>query len=421
MGRAEYSRNELRRHEVLGRVERKELTLREAGELLEVSYAQMKRLGQRYREAGLEGLRHGHAGRRSNRAKPAEWREQVLAVVREEYGGGTEGGFGPTLAAEHLWKDHGMEVRVSTLRSWMQQEGLWRRKRKSRPRRKRRERKAHFGELLQLDGSHHKWLEERGPKACLMNLVDDATGVAQCLFSEEETTWSAADLLERWVRFYGVPQALYTDWSTVYLRKQTERERMEGEEPQTQFGGMCAKLEIKVIGAGSPQAKGRVERANGTHQDRLVKKLRLRGITGYEDANQYLVNEYLPEHNERFQVEPSSKADYHSELPQDLDLREVFCLEAERVVAADMVVRFENRYLQLEVKRNQPVWPKTRVQLRQWRDGSVEVHHEGVRLRHRELESKPEKPAAPPGPGRRVVKPSSRHPWKRYPALVPKS
>ena len=370
---------------------------------------------------GAAGLRHGNAGRRSNRALPRELRQRVLAVVRQEYGGGTAEGFGPTLAAEHLANDHGIELNAGTLRQWMLAEGLWKRRRKRKPHRRRRERKAHFGELLQLDGSHHAWLEGRGPKACLMNMVDDATGVAQGLFSEGETTWAAAELLERWVRFYGTPQAVYTDWLQVYLRKATARERLEGVQPVTQFGRMCKKLGIKVIGASSPQAKGRVERANGTHQDRLVKKMRLQGYSEYGAANDYLANVYLPEHNERFQRAPASEADYHCALPRGLDLRQVFCLEAERVAGADMVVRFQNRFLQLQAQRSQPVWPGTRVTVRQWRDGSVEVHHEGERVRHEELLARPAKPPKRTGRGRRVTKPSRQHPWRRYPVVTPQA
>ena len=152
--------------------------------------------------------------------------------------------------------------------------------------------------------------------------------------------------------------------------------------------------------------------------------MRLKGFSEYGAANEYLVNEYLPEHNERFQRVPASAADYHIALPRGLDLRQVFCLEAERVVGRDMVVRFRNRFLQLQVRRNQPVWPGTRVTVRQWRDGSVEVHHEGERVRHEELATKPERPAQPPrrcGGSRPATKPSSRHPWRRYPVVTPKS
>ena len=164
-----------------------------------------------------------------------------------------------------------------------------------------------------------------------------------------------------------------------------------------------------------------MERANGTHQDRLVKKMRLQGYSEYGAANDYLANVYLPEHNERFQRAPASEADYHCALPRGLDLRQVFCLEAERVAGADMVVRFQNRFLQLQAQRSQPVWPGTRVTVRQWRDGSVEVHHEGERVRHEELSARPAQPPKRTGRGRRVTKPSRQHPWRRYPVVTPQA
>ena len=236
---------------------------------------------------------HGNVGRVSNRAKSPEVRKRVLQLVRENYSGEPHERFGPTLAAEHLQQDHDLEISVRTLRRWMLAAGLWSRRRKRQPHRSRRQRKAHFGELIQLDGSHHDWLEGRGPKGCLMNFVDDATGRALCRFWDEETTWAAADLLQAWVRQYGVPKALYCDWKNVYKRRPTSREAIEGIEPETQFGRMCAKLDIRIIAASSPQAKGRVERHHGTHQDRLIKKMRLEGIADYEAANRYLDEKYL--------------------------------------------------------------------------------------------------------------------------------
>ncbi len=196
--------------------------------------------------------------------------------------------FGPTLAAEHLASDDGLEVHAETLRRWLKEAGLWQRQRRRKPYRQRREAKAHFGELVQLDGSFHEWLEERGPRGCLMHMVDDATTKALGRFSEEETIWAAAGVLRRWIERYGVPQALYTDWKNVYVRPPNAEERERGEPAVTQFGRMCAKLGIRIIAASSPQAKGRVERAHGTHQDRLVKKLRLAGIGNYDQANAYL-------------------------------------------------------------------------------------------------------------------------------------
>lgn len=413
------SERELRRGEVLSRVERGELKLVEGAERLELSYRQAKRLYQRYKQGGTAALQHGNVGRRSNRAKPAELRERVLALVRERYGGGEPGGFGPTLAAEHLASDHGLKVDHETLRRWMKAAGVWRRRRKRSPHRQRRPAKEHFGELLQLDGSHHQWLEERGEKACLMNLVDDATGRGMFGFADEETTWAAADLLERWVRRYGLPQALYCDWKNVYLRQATTRETIEGIEPRTQFGRMCEKLGIRVIGASSPQAKGRVERHHGTHQDRLVKKMRLSGVADYEAANRFLEG-YEGEHNERFARRPAAAADYHLRLGKRQDLRRVFCLEQERVVSRDFVVRYENRWLQLKVRRNQPVGAGTLVRVEQWRDGSLHVAHEGRQIRFEEIAQPAPQPKPAPAAKRPAVgvTPKANHPWKRFAAVA---
>ena len=294
-------------------------------------------------------------------------------------------------------------------------EGLWSRRRKRRPHRSRRRRKAHLGELIQVDGSHHEWLEGRGPKGCMMNFVDDATGRALCRFSSEETTWAAADLLEAWVRQYGVPKALYCDWKNVYKRRPTSREALEGIEPETQFGRMCAKLGIGVIAASSPQAKGRVERHHGTHQDRLIKKMRLKGIADYEAANRYLDEQYLPEHNAKFACEPSAGADFHRRLSKRLDLKWVFCLEAERVVSNDLAVRFENRFLQLKPQRNQALGAGARVTVQQAREGELQVLYEGRAVALEEIVRPRPKP--PPEPKQRAAprrtKPAADHPWRQ--------
>src|SRR6516165_7230345 len=175
--------------------------------MLGISYRQAKRLWKRYQEEGVVGLKHRAAGRSSNHAKQEGLRKRVLRLVRDKYSGAIGERFGPTLAAEHLASEDGMQIHAETLRLWMLGEGLWSRERKRGPYRKRRARKAHFGELVQLDGSFHSWFEERGPQGCLMNLVDDATGTSLCRLVEQETTWAAAQLLRRWIELYGVPQA----------------------------------------------------------------------------------------------------------------------------------------------------------------------------------------------------------------------
>jgi len=408
------SAKEVRRGEVLSRVKRGELKLSEAAELLELSYRQAKRLKKRYREGGSQALVHGNLGRASNRADDKR-REQVLELVRENYSGEPHERFGPTLASEHLASDHSLEVPPETLRRWMLAAGLWSRRRKRQPHRSRRQRKAHFGELIQVDGSHHDWLEGRGPKGCLMNFVDDATGRALCRFSSQETTWAAADLLQAWVRQYGVPKALYCDWKNVYKRQPTPREAIEGIAPETQVGRMCAKLGIRIIAASSPQAKGRVERHHGTHQDRLIKKMRLEGIADYEAANRYLDEQYLDEHNAKFVCKAAAGADFHQRLSKRLDLKWVFCLEAERVVSNDLVVRFENRFLQLKPKRNQGLGAGGRVTVQQAREGELQVVREGRAVAFEEI-LRPQ-PKSRPEPKQRVArqrpKPAADHPWRK--------
>ena len=195
-----------------------------------------------------------------------------------------------------IWpSDDGLEVHAETLRRWMREAGLWRRQRRRKPYRQRRERKAHFGELVQMDGSFHEWLEERGRRGCLMHMVDDATSTVRWASSRRKRrSGRRSRVLRGWIERYGVPRALYTDWKNVYVRAADgSRSRCAGEVPVTQFGRMCGKLGIRIIAASSPQAKGRVERVHGTHQDRLVKKLRLAGIASYDAANRYLEEHYI--------------------------------------------------------------------------------------------------------------------------------
>ncbi len=418
MGRTELSRKELIRVEVMGRVKARSLRLCEAAELLGVSYRQSKRIWARYRGGGAKALQHGNCGRGSNRAYAAKFRAAVLERVKARYED-----FGPMLAAEHLGSDDGLKVHAETLRRWRKEAGLWRRQRRRKPYRQRREAKAHFGELVQLDGSFHEWLEKRGPQGCFMHMVDDATTKGLGRFSEQETTWAAAGVLRRWIERYGVPGALYTDWKNVYVRPPNAEERLRGEPAVTQFGRMCAKLGIRIIAASSPQAKGRVERAHGTHQDRLVKKLRLAGIGNYEQANAYLDEHYLAEHNRRYARPAAEEADYHRRRPTARQLDEVFWLEEERVVSEDWVVRYNNRLLQLERQSQHWAPAKSRVLVRENEAGEVAIHYRDQRLRFRELkaaskalgEGRGAAPSpAPPSPIlRRSLPPASNHPWRK--------
>jgi transposase len=406
------SEEEVRRAGILGRVDKGELKQTQAAELLEISYRQVKRLYARYCKDGGAGLVHGHAGRASNRAKPEKLRKKVLELVRKHYSGGPGERFGPTLASEHLAEEHGLEVDSETLRRWMLAEGLWTRERKWKPYRQRRLRRAHFGELLQLDGSFHNWLEDRGPKGCLLNLVDDATGTALGTFAHDETTWAVAELVRAWVERYGIPHAIYTDWKSVY-HAPPEKEEVA---PQlSQFGNMCAKLGIRLMAANSPQAKGRVERHHSTHQDRLVKKMRRLSICDYEAANRYLGESYLPAHNARFAIAAADPLDLHQALRRTLDLNTVFCLEHRRTVGNDWVVRFENRLLQIAPDQ---VPAGMIVRIQEHRDGSLHVWHNGRKLRWQAVTERPRRPTPDPRFRRRgITIPPLTHPWKREPTL----
>jgi transposase len=406
---------------VLGRVTAGSLKLTSAATLLEVSYRQAKRLLRRYRLEGAAGLRHRNAGQPSNRQTAPAIRASALALIREKYSGPSDRRFGPTLAAEHLRSEDGLDVTRETLRRWMLAEGLWSRERHRSPHRQRREPMRHFGELLQMDGSFHHWYEERGPQRCLVTLVDDATGHSLGRLGAQETIWAAVDVLRCWIEQHGIPVALYTDWKNLYVRAATEDERLAGVMPLTQFGRMCAALGIRIIPASSPQAKGRIERNHGTHQDRLVKKLRRRDIAEDGAANVFLETEYLPEHNRRFARQAGSPEDFHTPVPDDLSLDAVFRLEEMRVIGNDWVVRYHNRFLQVE-RESAHAPARSQVRVCEARDGRLGVEYRGRAVKWRELAElplvaktarpvrRPWVPAELPG----YTTPSIDHPWRQH-------
>jgi transposase len=413
------SRRELERVQVLARVRSRQLRVADAARLMHVSYRQAKRLWKRYREQGAQGLRHGSVGRASHRAYEPRFRRRVLRLVREKYGGPIGERFGPTLAAEHLAAEDGLKVDAETLRRWMLGEGVWSRERRRKRHRRRRERKEHFGELVQLDGSFHPWLEERGPEGCLIDLVDDATNTTWAQLGEQETIWAVVDGLRAWIERYGVPLALYVDWKNLYKRPATPKERLSGVEPITQFGRMCAKLGIEIIAASSPQAKGRVERIHGIHQDRLVKKLRRKQIRSYEAANVYLDRDYLPEHNRRFARAAAKPEDYHRGVPRAAELDRIFRLESERTISEDWVVRYANRFFQLQPQRGAYAPAQGKVLVSEGRHGSIGIEYRGHALRWQEIPA-PARPSAPKASyteervagTRKKWVPPTNHPWR---------
>jgi hypothetical protein len=250
-----------------------------------------------------------------------------------------------------------------------------------------------------------------------MNLVDDATGRTLARLGAEETIWAAVDVLRRWIEAYGVPLALYTDWKNVYVRVPTAAEQVTGAVPLTQFGRMCGSLGIRIIAASSPQAKGRVERNHGTHQDRLVKKFRRLGIADATAANAFLETTYLPEHNARFAVAPAVAEDFHRRVPSRTTLDRVFQLEEPRVLSNDWVIRYDTRCFQVARQSHQAPARST-VLVRENASGAIEIRYRDRLIPWTEIAA-PVKPAPaakrPPlsSTPHRPARPSADHPWRR--------
>lgn len=405
---------------LLRRVGDGQMTLVAAAAELGVSYRQVKRLWRGYRSRGDAGVVHGLRGRPSNNRVASDGRRgRALALYREHYQH-----FGPTLAAEQMASRDGLAVNHETLRGWLIDAGLWRAARQPRRRHRRRERRACFGELLQLDGSDHAWFGPEHPRCVLMVMVDDATGLALARFFEAETTAAAMTIFRQWALAHGLPGTLYPDRHSIYRRNDKEADEIEhrtGVRPATRFGQAMAELGVKLTCARSPQAKGRVERLNATLQDRLVKLLALEGITTIAGANAYLDATYLAAHNARFTVAPTKADDAHRPIPAVTVLPGVLCPVCEaRVVDKTGCVSWRGRCFELLGRDGSPR-RRHRVLVRERLDGTVELVGlaDGRVLESRELATRPvatevvkpslaERVAAHKGP----TKPADNHLWR---------
>jgi hypothetical protein len=407
------SRKERERVTVMAGVRKAELTLVAAAALMGVGYRQSKRIWKRYQADGDAGLVHRLRGRPSARRKPPELRTRALALYAQE----RYADFGPTLMAEQLLKQK-LVVDHETLRRWRLAAGQHTVRRRKQKHRQWRERKPCFGAMVQLDGSHHDWFEGRGPRCVLMVMVDDATNELHARFFAQETTRASYDVLEGWVRKHGLPGSLYVDRDSIYRCEGAGSiaEQLAGKLPQTQFERALAALGVELILANSPQAKGRVERMNGTLQDRLVKEMRLAGISDIESANRFLAGKYLRAFNRQFAREAASPVDVHGAVPRNLN--EVLSWEQERVVQGDWTVTCEGKRYQLERQHEALSLVRRKVIVRTLRNGRVQLVYRGKRLKWRLLPPdavrKPQ-PAKKPRPMKTKAPsaPPASHPWRR--------
>jgi hypothetical protein len=392
------------RLEAFARVKRGELTVVQASELVGLSLRQARRVWQRFKKKGDAGLVHRLRGRPSNRRLPAELADRVIKRHQERYPD-----FGPTLACEKLAED-GLVLSPDTLTALLKERNLWQRRRRRGRHRRRRERRACLGEMVQMDGSHHDWFEGRSGKCVLMVMIDDATNLSYARFYPAESTEAAFDVFGRWVNRQGLPRSLYVDRHSIY------RDEDHPQRP-TQFGRAMKELQVELIQAHSPQAKGRVERRNAVFQDRLVKEMRLRNISDMGAANAFLEGKFLEELNRRFAVKAEGEADLHRTPEAGLELEQVLCVQEQRVVGQDWCVRWRNRWLQIDRRHAALRLPRRRVLIKHLGDGRLIVEHQGVRLSYRELSAKPEA-----GKKKKVIvnnrqwRPDTNHPWRGDPA-----
>ena len=361
---------------------------------------------QRYKQEGAAGLVHRNRGKPSKKAWDKE--QKAYAMVLFE---GLYHGFGPTFAAEKLEEVHNIKVSRETLRKAMIANGHWHGKKRKIHHRTRRKRKEFYGEMVQVDGSPHDWFEDRGPRCTLINFVDDATSsISVMMLVPSESTEGVAVPFRKYIEHNGVPHSVYVDYGSVYSVNINNADH----DKITQFERMCNEVGTKLIKAGSPQAKGRVERSHGTHQDRLVKELRLAGISTIDTANTYINDVYLPAHNKKFAIKAANKGDIHKPATH-LNLDTIFCLKERRVLQNDFTLTYKKQILQLTAQQRAVLRPKESIIIHEKFDGSLELYIRGIRLNFTGLSQRPNKPKLERIRGdRKPCKPAANHPWRVY-------
>ena len=366
------STREMDRLQVVLRIADRRLTQTAGAKILGISDRQMRRICQRFAQQGAAGLESKRRGQ-SNRRLPVELRKEALALVRARYAD-----FGPTLAQEKLLEQHDIRVATETLRQWMIDDGIWltRRQRKKRIQQPRHRRDC-YGELVQIDGSDHHWFEDRGPRSVLLVYVDDATGKLMALrMCESESAFSYFHATRCYLEQHGKPVALYSDKAGVF---RVNAKRPKAGDGFTQFGRAMSELNIDVICANTPAAKGRVERAHQTLQDRLVKELRLRGICTTDEANPYFP-EFMRDYNRRFGRAPRHDHDAHRPLLERDCLDDIFTWQEERRVTAQLTVHHKRTMYLLEPTEEAKAAAKKRVTVVEYEDGRVSIRFQGVVL-----------------------------------------
>jgi len=400
---------EVNRCETLKMADEKRITQRQGAKRLNITERHFRRLLQRYRLHGPEGIISGHRGKPSNNRMKQDKREQILERINDEY---TD--FGPTLASEKLWERNGLKVSKETVRQLMIKEGLHKPKTRSNEQvHQMRERKLHRGELVQIDGSYHAWLEDRADKACLLLFIDDATSeILAARFVRHETYFSYADLCKRYFHQHGLPEAFYADRFSVF---RVNHDNVTRTESLTMFERSLKELGIELICASSPQAKGRVERANQTLQDRLIKEMRLAKINNYQEANAFLAD-YIHIYNHKFAVDPASPVDRHEPLRPENDLDLIFTKRYTRKLSKNLEFQYNRVIYQITSDRPTYALKGREVTVCEDEEGSITVLLNKKQLDFRRFFRQPKRNALASSKNieDKSYKPASDHPWRTY-------
>lgn len=381
MGWVEMSERELRRAEVLASVFAGRLTMTAAADLIGVTRRQAHRLARQFADQGAAGLRHRARGRPSNRLLGPHVRQMAIAYVAERYRD-----FGPTFASQMLLERHGLSVSRETLRKWMSEEGLWLSRKQRRRFHQPRVRREHFGELVQIDGSEHRWFEDRGPRCTLIVFIDDATSRLVALrFVPSESAFAYFETLKGYLASHGRPLAFYSDKHSIF---RVSKPQAQGGQGMTQFGRALSELGIEILCANSSQAKGRVERVNRTLQDRLVKELRLEGVSTIEAANIYLPA-FVARFNDRFATVPARPENLHRPLERPtVQLDTILAWREQRYVTQQLALSYDSKRIILDETPLTAGLVGKYVETYEFPDGRFEVRWQGVALPHRVFDKK---------------------------------
>jgi len=412
------SHQEIKRYDVIKKLINKDLNGSVAAELLNLSTRHIRRLKDKVKRHGAQGLVHASRGKPGNRKVPEPEKQEIIKLLQKHYSD-----FKPGFAAEKLAEKHHLVRDPKTIRQIMINQGLWQSKQKKKsPHRSWRQRKASFGEMVQFDGSYEHWLEDRGntEEICLLAAIDDATSiVTKAKFDTDEGVFPVFGFWQEYIVSCGKPYSIYVDKFSTY--KMNQRAAIENHDTKTQFERAMSELSIEPITAHSSEAKGRVERLFNTLQDRLIKELRLADISTIAEANEFLEKTFLPRFNAKFSVEPRAKANLHQKLNQTERKRlvAVFSRQYSRVVRNDWTISFNKQWHQLTKEQSVTICQGDAITVEERLDGSIYFRLRGRYLNSKLLPCRPKKLnkdiawVIPANQSRQRPKPAADHPWRK--------